>query len=131
MKLHALRLYPGNDLKHELMHFVAAHGIQAACLITCVGSLQRATIRCADRTAATVFDQKMEILSLCGTLSSDGVHLHIGLADGDGQARGGHLMDGCIIYTTAEVVLAEVPDVVFSREYDPATDCNELVVRRK
>jgi len=36
---------------------------------------------------------------------------------------------GCIVRTTAEILLALLPDLRFSRELDPASGWDELVVR--
>jgi riboflavin synthase alpha subunit len=51
------------------------------------------------------FDEPMEIVSLTGTLSSEGLHVHISLAGPDGACFGGHLVHGCIVDTTAELVI--------------------------
>ena len=131
MIYHALRLHPGQDFKSELQQFIAAHNIQAACLITCVGSLSRAAIRYAGCDTATILERKMEILSLVGTLGTGGVHLHIAVADSRGQVAGGHVMEGCIVYTTAEIVIGELPGVVFDREFDPETGYRELLIKKR
>jgi hypothetical protein len=51
------------------------------------------------------FNGKFEIVSLSGTLSSSGHHVHMSIADCDGNVFGGHLMEGCLVRTTAEIVL--------------------------
>lgn len=131
MTYHPFRLRPGCDLKQEIQKFVQEHAIQAGCIVTCVGSLARIAVRFANREHATVLDKKMEILALSGTVGVSGVHLHIALADGDGIAIGGHLMDGCLVYTTAEIVIGELPGVVFAREIDTDTGYRELVVQHQ
>jgi predicted DNA-binding protein with PD1-like motif len=70
-----------------------------------------------------------EILSLTGTISNDGVHLHCSLSDESGQVWGGHLCKGSLIHTTAEIVLGLLEDHRLSREFDPKTGYPELVVR--
>ncbi len=42
---------------------------------------------------------------------------------------GGHVTYGCTVRTTAEVLLALLPDGRFAREPDAATGFDELVVR--
>jgi predicted DNA-binding protein with PD1-like motif len=128
MIIHALRLTPHQDLLLELTAFARGHQLSAACILTCVGSLRRATLRFADRTEATVIEGKFEIISLTGAFAEEGGHYHIGLADGEGKAFGGHLLPGCLIYTTAEIVLAELPDLRFLRRPDPATGYDELAI---
>ncbi len=44
---------------------------------------------------------------------------------------GGHLCAGSLVRTTAEVVLALLPDWQFSRELDSVTGFQELQIRRK
>jgi predicted DNA-binding protein with PD1-like motif len=43
--------------------------------------------------------------------------------------RGGHVMPGCIVRTTAEIVLAPLPGWVFTREHDARTGFKELVAK--
>lgn len=125
----ALRLEPGTDLRASLLAYCAEHDIGAACVLACVGSLERAVVRFADAPRGTVLARKLEILTLSGTLSRHGAHLHVSVADADGSVSGGHLLDGSRVYTTAEVVLGLLPGVEFRRELDPATGYGELEVR--
>lgn len=70
-----------------------------------------------------------EIVSLSGTLSINGSHIHISVSDGTGKTIGGHLMDECIVYTTAELVIQSTPNLVFTREHDGTTDWPELQIK--
>lgn len=133
MRAHAVRLMPGTDLKAGLARLAAEHGFRAACIVTCVGSLSRARLRMPGaagepETYATL-DEPLEIVSLSGTLGPDGLHLHIGLSRRDGVCVGGHLVEGCIVHTTAELVIGELPDVEFRRPLDSATGHNELGIQ--
>jgi predicted DNA-binding protein with PD1-like motif len=127
-KIFALRLQPGDDLKKSLAAFAGEHNIEAGYIITCVGSLTACHLRYAGQADGVSITAKFEILSLSGTLSVHGIHLHIALADEKGVAIGGHLLDGNIIYTTAEIVIGEAPDLKFTRKVDDATGHMELVV---
>lgn len=131
MKTFAIRLHPGQDLKLELLDFCKKQGLQAGCVLTCVGSLTTTALRLAGKDQVKVWEEKMEILSLVGTLSAEGAHLHLGIANGEGQAFGGHLVEGCLIYTTAEIVLGELEDVKFLRVVDPATGYKELEIGKR
>ena len=42
----------------------------------------------------------------------------LAVADSTGRTIGGHLLDGCRVYTTAEIVLGELPQLEFRREAD-------------
>jgi len=129
MKTFVLRLHPNQDLKKELIKFAKENKIKAGFVMTCVGSLRRATLRMADETVIKNFEKRFEINSLSGTLCQDDVHLHISLSDEKGNGIGGHLKEGCIIYVTAEIIIGEIENMTFSREYDKETGFNELKIR--
>jgi predicted DNA-binding protein with PD1-like motif len=133
MQVHVLRLSPGDDLRGALeMTFAGlSHesGIEAACIVSAVGSLSRAVLRYADQPAGSETVAALELLSLSGTLSRDGAHLHASVAGDKGAVMGGHVMPGCIVRTTAEVVIALLPGWEFRRELDRATGFNELSPR--
>ena len=125
-----IRLIPGQDLRAALEAVLVEHAVDAAFVIQGIGSLSVAQLRLAGASAPTELRGDMEILSLAGSLSPDGAHLHIALADAQGQVRGGHVMAGCIVRTTAEVLLALLPEHRFARKPDPASGFSELVVER-
>jgi predicted DNA-binding protein with PD1-like motif len=131
LKIYALRLKPGQDLRVELEKFTKENKISAGFIITTVGSLKETKIRLADKPDAASFEGKFEIVSLTGTLSADGVHLHISVSDSTGKTIGGHLTEGCRIYTTAEIVIGVSDEIVFSRETDTETTFKELKIRKK
>jgi predicted DNA-binding protein with PD1-like motif len=95
-------------------------------VISAVGSLSVAQLRLAGATEATAIRGDLEILSFSGTLSPDGAHLHIAVADSRGVVIGGHLCAGSLVRTTAELVVGLLPDWGFSRELDSATGYAEL-----
>jgi predicted DNA-binding protein with PD1-like motif len=131
LRILALRLKPGQDLRQQLELFVKEKGIRAGFILTTVGSLRQASIRLADQPAATDFTGKFEIVSLVGTLGQDGIHLHIAISDKDGKTIGGHLVAGCLIYTTAEIVIGDAQELTFSRKQDAETGYQELRIRKK
>lgn len=123
---YCFRLKPGQDLKKELLYYAQVHHLHAAVLISAVGSLKNAHLRLSGHKEATIFKGPFEIVSLMGTLTAEGLHMHISVSDQEGRVVGGHLMDGCEIHTTAEIVLLENTELVFKRELDPATSYKEL-----
>ena len=126
MKVVPLRLHPGDDLLQALETWMGEQEEQAGCVISAVGSLSVAQLRFAGAAEATTINGELEILSLSGTLSPDGAHLHIAVADRRGTVIGGHLCAGSLVRTTAELVIGLLPDWQFSRELDPATGYPEL-----
>mgnify|MGYP001797001503 CR=1 FL=1 len=128
MKIFPIRLEPNADLRQSLKSFAVEQKIQAGFILTAIGSLKQATIRFANRDNTTLLKDKFEILSLNGTLAATGIHVHITIADGHGKVIGGHLPDGCIIYTTAEIVIGIAENFSFQRNFDEQTGFNELEV---
>jgi predicted DNA-binding protein with PD1-like motif len=131
MRVFAFRLVPGDDLKVCIEKLVKEEKILAGAILTCVGSLCQATLRMAGVQEAIVLKEKFEIISLSGTLSVNGCHFHISISDSTGTVTGGHLKEGCIVRTTAEVVITIMDELIFSREADSLTGFRELRVTNK
>ena len=129
MKTTALRLTPGDDLKEALVELAKARALGAGVVLTCVGSLAEAALRFAGQDETTTLSGPFEILSLEGTLSLEGLHLHVALADREGKTVGGHVQLGCVVYTTAELVIGELSGLNFLRTFDTVTGYEELEVR--
>ena len=127
--IHAIRLKPGEDLRLSIEQYAKDQNIQAGWIVTCVGSLTRYNLRFANQAAGHIRDGFFEIISLSGTLSVDGCHFHLAVGDTNGTLTGGHLLHGCIVYTTAEVVIEETTDLVFMRESDGSTHFKELQIK--
>jgi predicted DNA-binding protein with PD1-like motif len=128
MQNYTFRLKSGQDLFDSIEAFVKEKHIQAGCVLSGVGSLTRATIRLANREFSSEFHGHFEIVSMTGTVSIHGSHLHISISDGDGKTIGGHFESGCNIYTTAEIVLAVFNDIVYKREFAEDSGYDELTV---
>jgi len=126
-----IRLLPGQDLRNELDELVRRQPIEAGLILTCVGSLTDVSLRLANQEQGTVWRGHFEIVSLVGTLSVNGSHLHLAVADSTGRTLGGHLLEGSKIYTTAELVIGWLPELVYTRETDPTFGYRELVVRSR
>ena len=124
----AVRLHPGQDLLRELERLAGERGLEAGYVLTCVGSLTRAMIRFANQERTEELLGHFEIVSLTGVLSMHGAHCPIAISDPDGRTVGGHLMEGCRVYTTAEIIIGTCPGMRFLREFDPQTGYPELEV---
>jgi len=106
---------------------------RGAFVATTVGSVTEAKIRLAHATAENKNEIVTvrgchEITSLVGTLSVDGLHIHITLSDKDGKCIGGHLIEAKI-FTTAEVLLGCLQSCSLRREHDSRTGFDEMVVK--
>jgi uncharacterized protein len=126
---YTIRLRPHEDLRQSCIRFASQNNLQAAAIITCVGSLEHVYLRMAGKKNETVFQGKYEIVSLVGTVAADYAHLHLSMSDSEGVVTGGHLLNGSLVYTTAELVLVHFPAVTFERHPDPAYGYRELVVK--
>src|ERR1700748_1003404 len=126
MKTLPLRLNPGADLRAALSTALSAFHGEAAFVVSGIGSLCEARLRFAGREDVHCVVGNLELLSLSGTLGAGGPHLHASVADADGRVFGGHVAPGCIVRTTAEILLAVLDDVRFTREPDPATGYAEM-----
>ena len=128
--MHALplRLGPGDDLRAALHDVLARHGAEAAFVLQGIGSLSVARLRFAGLPDCTELVGDLEILTLAGSLSPDGPHLHASVSDAAGRVHGGHVGPGCIVRTTAEVLVALLPQHQFKRAPDPATGFAELFI---
>ena len=123
-----IRLTPGQDLRRAIE---AATGVRAgaAFVVSGIGSLSHAELRLAGAQTQRALNEDLEILSLSGTVAVNGSHLHASLSRANGELIGGHVAYGCIVRTTAEVFVMLLPEWEFSREPDPATGYDELVIR--
>lgn len=125
---YAFRLKPGQDLREGIEQAVQTHGIHAGWVVAAVGSLVEYNLRFADQAAGARAEGHFEIVSLSGTLSLHGCHLHMCVSDTRGNTIGGHLLPGCTVYTTAEIIIAATDKYVFTREEDGTTPWKELQI---
>lgn len=129
MQTHPVRLSPGDDLREAVESLLSQYASHAAFVIQGIGSLSVAQLRFAGAEAPTELRGDLEILTLAGSVSPDGAHLHMSVADAQGRICGGHVAHGCTVRTTAELLLVLLPQHRFSRELDAATGYAELSIR--
>ena len=131
MENYTFRLARGQDLFSSIESFVLQNHIEAGCVLSGVGSLTHAVLRLANRDDHDEYEGHFEIVSLTGTVSIHGSHIHISFSDEDGATLGGHLVSGCKIYTTAEIVIAAFSNVIYKREFAEDSGYDELTVHKK
>lgn len=128
--MHMFRLTKGMDLKKEIIKYCEDNNIRAGIIGACVGCCYEINFRLA---GGDDFYQKIgdhEIVSMTGTISEDGVHIHVSFSDRAGNTVGGHLTEGCLVNSTAEVCIIEINNYKLTREYDDTTGYKELVVEK-
>mgnify|MGYP005844311617 CR=1 FL=1 len=124
----ASRILPDQDLKKGILEILKNQNLKSGFIISIVGSLNVAVLRTADGSIK-FFKGPLEIVSAEGTVSNDGVHIHISISDSDGMVYGGHLMDGCKINTTAEIGILKSKKE-FKRVLDRKTGYKELFINK-
>jgi predicted DNA-binding protein with PD1-like motif len=125
-QLHVLRMLPGEDVRAELERWCADNALEAGCVVSAVGSVSIAVLRMAGRNEGSTLTGSMEVCTLSGTLSRHGMHLHMAVADAEGRMHGGHMLSGCTVRTTLEVVVQEIGGLAMHRRHDARTGYPEL-----
>ncbi len=124
-----IRLEPGADFRRALERKAGELPNQSAFVVAGIGSLSSVSIRLAAAEQETRLSGPFELISLSGTLSADGAHLHMVIASESGQVMGGHVGYGNLIRTTAELLLVALEGWTLSRAHDAVTGYQELQVQ--
>ena len=128
---YAMRIPPNVDILKYLTDFITERNITASSVVSCSGSVKQISIRFANQQKPIIIQNYHEIVSLSGTLSTFGTHLHMSASNDRGITLGGHLMSGNIVYTTVELVLVVLPEIDFLRKKCEVSTYNELYIQRK
>ncbi|MEG0327342.1 MAG: DNA-binding protein [Erysipelothrix sp.] len=128
MKEHILKLMPGEDFLAALDNYCKKFDISAAYIGTCVGSLSKVMLRKGYDKSLLKLDGPYEIVSCVGTLSKTGMHIHGSVSDREFRVYGGHLIGGCTIQSTCEVVIIELENHELTRSKGEMSGYKELVI---
>ena len=110
-----LKLAPGSDLRLSLEELAQRDGVSGF-VLGVVGNLTKASFQCPGQAEPTVLEGDLEVITLNGTFSPEGVHLHLSLSDGACQVWGGHLEHGTIVQKGVDLLIG----VLEQREGRPA-----------
>jgi len=127
MVCHCIRLKRGEDLMESIRQVCKEKNIAAGVVLSGVGCILKGRIRNASGVTIREIGDHCEIVSLNGTVSAQRCHVHIALSKEDLSTIGGHLCTGCIVNTTCELVIGELPGITFGVEEDPETGYDELI----
>ncbi len=120
------RLFEDEDLLETITQ-VAENADVSSGFFLLIGTLKKANMGFFREGKYETLEmrQPLEIVSCTGNISVKEnkifAHAHIAVSDEDGRVFGGHLMAGCIIGATGELVLVEATDVKLVREFDERT----------
>ena len=123
-----IRLKPKVDIKKALK----ALDIDSGSIVSGVGSVSKMCCRIDDGVTVLEHHEPMEIIAFSGTMTKKNLHIHIAGINGKMEMFGGHLMDGCIVNTTMEIVILDFSDEYQNtRVFDEHTGYDELVVNKR
>ncbi len=130
------KIEPGEDISDTIERVVRDNGVLAGQL-SLIGAVSRVRVGYFDvsqrRYHENVIERGLEVVSCMGNISrlEDGtpiVHAHIVVADENGVCYGGHMMSGCRVSVTAELMIMEF-DETLTRKRDERSGLNLLYLQ--
>ena len=126
-----IRLEPGEDILKSIEKIVAENKLQSGHL-SLIGAVSKVHLGYFDLHEKVykdfTIDEDLEIVSCVGNVSrlkeDYVVHAHVVASDVEGRCYAGHLMEGCVVSVTIEIVITEFPEM--SRARDEVTGLNLL-----
>ena len=109
------KLETGRDLLISLQEMVKKEN-KTGYILSIVGNLSQARIRCSGKKKSTLIKNNLEIISLNGTIDPSSSHLHISFSDGNCNVWAGHLEEGTIILKTADMLIGFLDENLIKRE---------------
>lgn len=131
MKMICKRLRRGDDLLRSIQKIAEEEQLELAVVLSAAGCVSRARVRDASGVTVRDINEDCEIVSVTGTVSRKRCHVHVSFSKEDLSTVGGHLMEGCIINTTCELVLGVVDGWCCGVEQDEQTGYDEIVFERE
>ncbi len=139
-----IRMAPGDDLFGTTLKICEERGVKAGVILSAAASLQKAVLRNVwkfpdpfpitnDCRIFTPLNGPLELLQMSGNITQTEagdpyLHAHVTISLGRPEATcfGGHLVEGCIIFSTCELMIAELEDVALMRLMDKHTQVGEV-----
>jgi predicted DNA-binding protein with PD1-like motif len=126
------KMEPGEDVLGSIEEVARKHGVQSGQL-SLIGAISQAKLGYYHRESAKyrdfTVDEDVEVVSCIGDISThEGnlvVHAHMVVADEKGKCWGGHLLSGCTVSVTIELVIIET-EIELIRKRDDVTGLNLL-----
>ncbi len=132
-RLHVFRIKPNEDLFKSIVKYCEEHKIKSAIVLGIIGSLKKARLgflkKLPGKYIEKEFNGPLEIVSGQGSVAICEqeviTHIHICVGN-EKKAVAGHLLPGSIVFSTAEVAIAELWEQL-KRKKDEYTGLFELV----
>ncbi|CAN5152376.1 DNA-binding protein [soil metagenome] len=129
MQTIARRLKPDQEIFSEIESICHSENIQAGVILSLVGSVKSASLRFANQENESKIVGPLEIVSVTGTVSKTGCHIHTAFSNSQGTTIGGHLVAGARVFTTVELVILDMSSShSFSRGLCQLSGFEELVI---
>jgi predicted DNA-binding protein with PD1-like motif len=126
-KLFFSRLLEGDDLAESIKKNAEESGVKAG-IFMLIGALKHAELGCYKKGeyVTTRLEGPLEVASCLGNVAVDEkgetiIHAHVVVSNESGEAYGGHLMKGCRVGPTAELMVLEAAGADLQRSYDEKT----------
>jgi predicted DNA-binding protein with PD1-like motif len=112
------RLEPGEDILHSIEKIAMENKVRSGHL-SMIGAVSRIHLGYFDREEKVYKDFKvmedLELVSGIGNIAKYDntliIHVHLVAADETGKCYGGHLLEGCEVSVTTELVIVEIPEL--------------------
>jgi predicted DNA-binding protein with PD1-like motif len=125
-------MYPGEDVLESIEAVAREHSVRSGQL-SLIGAVSKAKLGYFHTEAVEyrdfMVDEDVEVVSCIGDISTHNgdlvVHAHMIVADEAGKCWGGHLMAGCEVSVTIELVIIET-EIELIRKRDDVTGLNLL-----
>ena len=127
----AMRMPPGTDVFAGVIEMCEKYNIKDGVIISALGSWSKVTF-CNPIDLPNgkkgygdpiVFEGNYELTGLSGIIchEKDGKispHVHLTISDEQGNGYGGHLMPGCIVLLTTDIVIGSFSGIDMGRGFD-------------
>jgi len=143
------RLKPEADLLTSIRRIAEEKSVKSGVILSGVGLLRKAQLRnCKslpekypitdNNRMFTTIMKPLEILAISRIIytvkGKPNVHAHVVLSfveDGKISVIGGHLLEGCLIYGFAEILIMELKKIKMEKTFDPETMTLQLFADEK
>jgi len=143
-KVLVARLKPEADLILSIEEIAEKESVKSGVILSGAGLLRKAHLRnCkslperypitdANRMFTTI-EKPLEVLAVSGIIytvkGKINIHAHAVLSfveDGEIKVVGGHLLEGCIVFGFAEIVIMELKEITLEKTFDSETQTLQL-----
>ena len=109
------KLQTGRDLLISLQEMAKKEN-KAGYILSVVGNLSKAKIKCPGKKQSTIIKNSLEIISLNGAINPNSCHLHISFSDMNCNVWAGHLEEGTIILKAADMLIGFLDENLIKKE---------------